>query len=88
MTVQLQSKNYTVTQIKRKSAARYAKDIKIGDVLSFVLIMDNISTRYSLTFRMYVNGEYKIDVQQGELLKILGSSQSIFETSSEPSETE
>lgn len=78
MKIQFHSEDYTVTAIKRKSKARYAKNIQVGDVISFKLPMQNRMTHYSLEFEMYVNGEYKTSISQGEIFKILGCSESVF----------
>lgn len=88
MTIQFHSEERTVTHITRKSNARYAVGVHRGDVISFKLAMPDTQTHYSIPFEMYVNGEYKTDVLQGEIYKVLGRPDSIFQTEINPVEAE
>lgn len=68
---------YVVTDVLRKSKARYAKDIVPGDELCFEMELSDTSGassgNYSLNFTMFVNGIEKCSLSQNELPKVFAT---------------
>ena len=64
--------NYVVSKILKESKARYAKGVKVGDEIEFVLELAKTSGasrgNYAL---MYVNGVYQSTISQNEYYKLL-----------------
>lgn len=67
--------NYVVSDILKNSKARYAKGVKVGDQMKFVLKMVKTSGasrgNYALMSDMYVNRVFKTQISQNEYYKLL-----------------
>lgn len=67
--------NYVVSKIIKKSKARYAKGVRVGDEIEFVLEMTKTSGasrgNYALMSDVYVNGVLKAKISQNEYYKLL-----------------
>lgn len=70
----MESPHYVVMKVLRKSKARYAAGINIGDTVTInTEIVDTTGgsggRNYSLSFDLYVNGVYHTSMSQNEVPK-------------------
>ena len=67
--------NYVVSKILKESKARYAKGVRVGDEIEFVLELAKTSGasrgNYALMSDVYVNGVYQSTISQNEYYKLL-----------------
>lgn len=81
MNIELSSPKYRVLSIKRKSNARYAKGVQIGDIFTFKSVMKPVKygVRYTLLFDVFVNNILiATEVSHGEISKIFLDDNGIF----------
>lgn len=79
MRISFSSVNFKVVSILRKSKARYALGVNVGDVIFFrtdgLGAINHRGGRYSTDIEMIVNNNHHASIAQGELAKVI----SIFE---------
>ena len=81
MNIKVHSSKYKVLEIKRKSSARYAKGVQVGDVISLesVILPVKYGVRYSLLFDVLVNGNIiATQIEQGSVAKMFSDEHGIF----------
>lgn len=75
MRISFSSVNFKVVSILRKSKARYALGIKIGDVIYFHIEglghVNHRGGRDSTDIQMIVNNQHHTSIAQGELDKVI-----------------
>lgn len=75
MEISFSSRIFKVVSILRKSKARYALGINIGDEIYFHIeglgCINYRGGRYSTDVKMFVNNQHHTSIAQGELAKVI-----------------
>jgi hypothetical protein len=75
MAIIMKSQKLVVTSINRKSTARYAVNINLGDVLELVTGINDTTggsggRNYAIVFDLYVNGALRASLTQNEVPRL------------------